>query len=94
MTFDEMRDFRTAKADRLLDLLVAEEIASQEDAAAVVYALVEIAESVEMVYGKLLPKILNESNAGQTSIKEQIWDLREEFRHIDYHIHDGRLTEL
>ena len=94
MTLDAMRDFRISKAEGLLDLLTSKNVHSKEEAEAIVHALVDIAESVEDVYCNLIPKVLSEPEASVNLVKERLWDIREEFRHIDYHVHDGKLTEL
>ena len=94
MALDAMRDFRTTKAEGLLDLLISKNVTSREEAEAIVHALVDIAESAENVYCNLIPKVMSEPDASVDLIKERLWDIREEFRHIDYHVHDSRLTEL
>jgi hypothetical protein len=67
---------------------------SSEEADAVIHALIDIAVSIEKVYFDVVPKLLSEPNATIEILKDRLWDLREEFRHIDYHIHDSKLTEI
>ena len=55
---------------------------------------VDVYESVQKVYGSLVPQLIDEREASRESVRELLWDLREEFRHIDYHIHDAELTDL
>lgn len=91
---DAMREFQATAHRDLLRLVKSRRLLSEIEAEAAVYALVEIAESIEKVYCRLIPDILSHSDAPGDALKEKLWDVREEFRHIDYHIHDGRLTEL
>jgi hypothetical protein len=63
-------------------------------AAAAVAKFVDVYESVQKVYGSLVPQLIDEREASRESVRELLWDLREEFRHIDYHIHDAELTDL
>jgi hypothetical protein len=64
------------------------------DAEAVVHALIDIEESMGKVYDELIPLLLEEDKLDAESATEAWWDIREEFRHISYHIADGKLTEL
>ena len=66
----------------------------RERAEAIVYALVDIAESMEKVYGTLLPELLAVLDRPSAEFKDKLWDIREEFRHVEYHIHDAELTDL
>jgi hypothetical protein len=67
---------------------------ASEESDGLVHALIDIAVSIEKVYFDVIPKLLSEPNATTEIFKDRLWDLREEFRHIDYHIHDSKLTEL
>jgi hypothetical protein len=60
----------------------------------VAHALADIADSLERVYGDLVPEILQDAEAPRDLVQERLWEIREEFRHIDYHIRDGELTDL
>jgi len=47
------------------------------------------------VYSQLVPRLLKALKAEQRDeVLNALWDLREAFRHVDYHIHDAKLTEL
>jgi hypothetical protein len=62
---------------------------------AAVHALVDILETIENIYGSVLPDILAEPGPEAiATLKERLWDLREELRHIDYHVHDSGLLDL
>ena len=58
------------------------------------HALTDIAASVEKVYGEMLPALLSDPTVATEALQDTLWDIREEFRHIQYHIDDGTLTDL
>lgn len=82
LTHDEIASLASKLKMALSDDLAAESIA---------FAILEIAESAEKIYDVLLPELL--ASQSPDSIREKLWELREEFRHIEYHIQDGKLTE-
>ena len=86
--------FQAGQADKLLALLSSRLELPDRDHEAIVHALTDIAASVEKVYGELLPKLLNEPDMATEALQDTLWDMREEFRHIQYHIDDGKLTDL
>jgi hypothetical protein len=66
---------------------------NEEKNEAIVHALVDIQESFEKIYLNIIPQL----SAGEISedlAQDLLWDIREELRHIDYHIHDTDLLEL
>lgn len=91
---EPVSDFRADQGKQLFRLLVERQVLTKEEAEAAVYALLDIAGSVEKVYGELLPKIMSNPDAPIEELKDLIWYIREEFRHIDYHIRDGRILDL
>ena len=64
----------------------------QDDLESYVHALLDIEESVNKIFNVLIKEIL-ENEKNKEFIIEKIWEIREEFRHIDYHINDAKLTE-
>jgi hypothetical protein len=59
------------------------------------HALVDIYESVVQVYGTTLPTILGQtSTISNEVLQDMVWDLRETFRHIDYHVHDSGILDI
>jgi hypothetical protein len=59
----------------------------QENAEAWAHALFDLQESIDRVFESLLPEGL--ANAGEGRLKREILgDIREEFRHIEYHMRD------
>jgi hypothetical protein len=89
---DAIHEFRTSSATELLELLKCRQVLPEEQSEAVVHALVDIGEAVEKLYCDLIPKIINDTDGG-TLLQDHLWDVREEFRHIDYHLHDSNLVE-
>lgn len=55
-------------------------------------ALADISHSLVRVYSDLLPNLYKTSNRDQAV--ELLWEIKEEFRHIDYHIKDASLCEM
>ncbi len=62
------------------------------DADRLSHALIDIAGSVNEIYINILPAIfkINEKD----KLAEALWNIKEEFRHIDYHIRYAELTDL
>jgi hypothetical protein len=86
--------FRDIQADELFELMKSRGLLEGEDIETVIHALIDISESVEKIYEELIPNILNASDAKKDDLKDKLWDVREEFRHIEYHIKDAKLTDL
>lgn len=82
------------KSDKLYDLLKTKNIFSLEEIDSIVHALVDIEESINNVYKDFIPKILSKEDISNDELREHIWSIREEFRHIDYHIHDAKLLDI
>ena len=76
----------------LFKILLEKTKISAEDADRLSHSLTDISESFDKIYNQIIPKIINETNKELTV--ELFWDIREQFRHIDYHIKDAELTEL
>ncbi|MGS2764257.1 hypothetical protein [Sinomicrobium sp. M5D2P9] len=78
--------------DELYPKLKNDKVFKEDSLNSFVHALADIKESVDKIYSKYVPKLLNESC--KEGIEEIIWDIREEFRHIEYHIDDANLTNI
>jgi hypothetical protein len=66
-----------------------------EKAESLTHALVDVLESVVQVYGTTIPGILgNTSHIEIEMLQDMVWDIREEFRHIDYHVHESGMLEI
>ena len=75
----------------LHDVLLRRFHLSDEDTASKLHALNDIIDSINKIYNEVIPKILIEKDFD--TIQDLYWDIREEFRHVDYHIHDANLIE-
>lgn len=60
---------------------------------ALVHALVDIKESTEKIYNSLLPQLCGSQNNSET-LQDLLWSIREEFRHIEYHIQDSGINDI
>jgi len=80
--------------DQLLEILKKSSLFSVEEYESIIHALIDIHESIDEVYNKIIPKILNVKNIKRQDLKDFLWNIGEEFRHIDYHIKDSKITEL
>ncbi len=49
---------------------------------------------MEKLYGTLLPALMAAFDEPNAAFKDRLWDIREEFRHVGYHLEDAKLTEL
>ncbi len=91
---DALQSFIADRGSTLYDLLMARQYKSQEEIEKFVYGLLHVAESIDKIYGELIPRVLSESGAPPEVLEDRVFDLRSEFDHVDYHIHDGELTLL
>ncbi len=91
---DPTYEFNAAKAQQLFEMLKSRGVLPEAEAEAVAYALLDIAGSMRRVYLEVIPAILDKPGASLDQLKDRVWDIREEFRHIAYHTRDGKLTEL
>ena len=46
------------------------------------------------IYVELVPELVGTLDESPDAFKEKLWDIREEFRHIAYHIEDAGLVDL
>jgi hypothetical protein len=88
-----MKKISNKNYEKLFKKILEKKFYSNNDSEALVYSLMEIEKSINIVYEKILP-ILLEKNMTKEAFLEMLWDIREEFRHIDYHIKDGKLLDL
>lgn len=65
-----------------------------EKAEAIVHALIDIEESLDTIYNTTLPKLLDDNSLSPSDFQDLMWDIREQMRHIDYHIQDAELLDL
>ncbi len=91
---DTLKNFQIEEYKKLLFILTQSKTVEKEQADTIVHALVDIAGSIEKIYSTILPKIMSEVPQNKDNLLENLWDLGEEFRHIEYHIQDARFTEF
>lgn len=60
---------------------------SQEDCETWVHALVDLQESYVKIFESFLPEALGINDSSRDK-REILWDIREELRHIEYHLDD------
>jgi hypothetical protein len=80
------------KVETIYNILQKHKIYSDKDLDAYIHALVDIKESIDKIYNIYLENITNNTESKE-KIVDSIWDIREEFRHINYHIEDAKLLE-
>ena len=93
MSGEDRNPSMDAVVERLLQGLVRQGM-DREKADALVHALVDIEESVRKIYVELVPELVGTLDESPDAFKEKLWDIREEFRHIAYHIEDAGLVDL
>ncbi len=64
-----------------------EEPSEDAEAGTIAHTLLDIEESMKVIYEKLLPR-LRSGNLKPRQIEAWLQDIGDEFRHILYHIHD------
>lgn len=94
MSNDSLKKFREEEKDVFLNILLNKKLVPVQDAEAIVHALYDISESIEEIYNVIIPKILQQENGSRELLQDLLWDIREEYKHIQYHIDDAKLTEL
>ena len=75
---EKLREFKNLKIEKKEDLL---------------YSLIDIEESLKKIYENILPNLATK-DLSEEKFQDLLWDIREEFRHIDYHLHDSGLLDL
>lgn len=79
--------------DLLYKKIVSYDLLSDDKAESLIYALQEIKNSIDLIYEEILPKLVKEKTNKEKYLN-LLWDVREEFRHIDYHIKDSEILDL
>lgn len=60
---------------------------SRENAEAWAHAIIDVQESFDKIFNQLLPQAIGIKESDRDS-RELLGDIREEFRHIEYHVQD------
>ncbi len=87
-----MESYFKNKLQEFYKILEKMEIKEEKELESFVHSLLDIEESFKKIYNVHVKNILDNENNDEV-IKDNLWDIREEFRHIDYHINDANLTE-
>lgn len=80
--------------DLVISLLKEKEILTENSADTLAHALVDIYKSLDKIYNELLPKLSSGYSFSKEELEEQFCLVKDEFLHIDYHIHDAKLATL
>ena len=79
--------------DKLFDVLEsANYFDSRSKLEAFVHAIADIKEAVDKIYGESINMIIDSEN-DREKITDCMWEIREDFRHIKYHIEDAKLYD-
>src|SRR5699024_8663038 len=87
-------DDNYAEPERLVSLLHASGLIDEDRRGAVFHALVDVANGMQKIYGAIIPGMLRLEESDAEALRDAFFDLRFQFQHIDYHIHDAALDEL
>ena len=74
---------------QVFELIRSQNLMSLEQAEAFAHALHDVFESTEKIFHQIIPGIVQRKALS----KEDLWELREEFRHILYHLEEAKLAE-
>lgn len=64
-----------------------------EEAGTLVHAFTDLEESMRTFLGDQLPKLIDPALKGD-DLEDLLMDIREEFRHILYHLHDPKFFRI
>ena len=88
----KIMEYNKKDLDKLYDILKVHSFYKDNELDAYIHALADIKESVENIYNKYMKRIIK-SPDDKDKVQDCLWDIREEFRHIDYHLKDASLLE-
>ena len=78
-------------SEKLYAIFQKHQIFKNDELDSFIHALNDINDSIVRIYDEHINVILNNSEDKEL-IVNNMWDIREEFRHIAYHIKDAKLT--
>ncbi len=87
-----LKDFQDKKYLLLENLLKNHTSMSEEEIESVLFGLVEISESLLKIYLNIIPSIIENKDINKDELEDLLCELRTQFRHIEYHINDGKLS--
>ena len=80
-------------AEHVAEILRSRRRIDVEQQDALGLALLDIALSFHRVYDELLPQIMDSGTRSDEELDDLLFEMRSDFRHIEYHIKDARLDE-
>ena len=83
------RALKTSQLLRQTDAVAQYDDTEHDEAEAVAHAVWDLDESFRKLTGKIFPKLEN-SQLSKAQIQDILWEIRDELRHISYHINDCR----
>lgn len=89
-----LQEFIISLHKDLLEIIIKRELMTKDAAEASIYALHDIAESIEEIYKDIIPKIIENRDNSKEYLNELILELKNEISHILYHIEDAKLYGL
>ncbi|MDD5363439.1 MAG: hypothetical protein PHN88_15050 [Ignavibacteria bacterium] len=90
---NELEEFQNSKYLELEEILKSKSAMPNENLESFMYALLHISSSISKIYFEIIPSILVDKNIKDEVLNELLVKLRNEFRHIQYHIEDGKLSK-
>ena len=82
------------QAIRIVEVLHDRGMITTAHRAELYHSLMEIAESIVRVYGEIIPDLVAHLHADSDIVMSKLFDLRDEFRHVESHILDAKLTDV
>jgi hypothetical protein len=92
MEYEKSKIKRTLKTSQLLratQAVAQYDDTEHDEAEAVAHAVWDLDESFRKLTGEIFPK-LEKSPLSKAQIQDILWEIRDELRHITYHINDCR----
>ena|ERR1700674_5327590 len=87
-------NFRSSTHVNLFNILRESKLLPEELAESTTHALIDISESIETIYMQIIPEIIKCNAKEKEKIDALLFDLKQEFSHILYHIEDAKLEGL
>jgi hypothetical protein len=89
-----MKFIEEHRALPLVDALYERGLVSELHRDELYSSLIEIATSILKIYGAILPGIEAHITDDKDDVKDRLFELRDQFRHIETHVLDARLTDV
>jgi hypothetical protein len=88
----ELNEFANSKYRELENILKTKANFSDEDLESYLYALIDISESISEIYSEIIPSILENKDIDSEKLDDLLVEIQANFKHIQYHIEDGKLS--